>query len=165
MKFNPKLTVAAIGIVGLMGLQADFTKPREGLSLTAYLDSVAVPTICYGKTKGVRMGMKMTQAECEYYLKVELEAHCAPVFRDIDPKTTPAGIFIATCDWVYQYGGSRYNTSTLRKKLIAKDFQGLCKEYPRWKYAGGRDCTNRLNNCYGVIVRNLDREALCNASL
>lgn len=165
MKLNPKLAVAAVGLTGLMAAQMDFTKPHEGISLTAYLDSVGVPTICYGKTSGVRMGMTMSPAECERYLQVELKAHCEPVFKNIDPKTTPVGVFLATCDWVYQYGETRYHKSTIKKLLVAKDFRALCGQFPRWKYAGGKDCTYRLNNCYGVITRNLDREALCLASL
>lgn len=165
MNFNPRMTVAAIGLVGALGYTADFTKPHEGISLTAYLDSVGVPTICYGKTKGVSLGMKMTKAECEYYLRVELKPHCLPVFKDIDPETTPVGVFIATCDWAYQYGETKYRSSTIKKKLVAKEFKSLCGEFQRWKYAGGKDCTYRLNNCYGVILRNLDREELCHASV
>lgn len=168
MKFNPKATIAALGITslaGLLGYQADYTAPHEGLSLSAYLDSVGVPTICYGKTSGVKLGMTMTKAECEYYLRVELKSHCEPLWKVTDPEKTPVGLFIATCDWLYQYGESRWNSSTLKKKYVAKDFRGVCGEYPRWKYAGGKDCTNRLNNCYGVVTRGFDREALCLSSL
>jgi lysozyme len=168
MRINPKMTLAALGITslgGLIGYQVDYTAPKEGLSLVSYLDSVGVPTICYGKTKGVRLGMKMTKAECEYYLKVELAQHCEPLWKVTDPRVTPAGVFISACDWIYQYGEGRWNASTLKKKYLAKDFKGVCGEYPRWKYAGGKDCTKRLNNCYGVVVRGFDRESLCNASV
>ncbi len=80
MKVNPKLAVAAVGLTGLMAAQMDFTKPHEGLSLTTYLDSVGVPTICYGKTICLIMGMKMSLLECVRYLHVELKSHCDPVF-------------------------------------------------------------------------------------
>lgn len=165
MNINPKITVAALGLTGLLAAQMNFTKPHEGLSLSAYLDSVGVPTICYGKTSGVRLGMKMSPKECEQYLQVELKSHCEPVFKNIDPSTTPVGVFFATCDWVYQYGETTYHKSTIKKLLVAKDFKSLCGQFPRWKYAGGKDCTYRLNNCYGVITRNFDREAVCLASL
>lgn len=167
MKFNPKMLIAATGLsfAGVLGLQGDYTAKHEGLSLTAYLDSVGVKTICYGKTKDVFLGQKMTLAECTYYLRVELKEHCEPVWKDTDPTVTPIGVFIATCDWIYQYGQPKYSTSTLREKYLAKDFQGMCKQFPRWKYAGKKDCSVRSNNCYGVYTRGLDREALCNASL
>jgi lysozyme len=169
MKFNPKMTLAALGITSLGALiptfQIPYTAPKEGLSLSVYLDSVGVPTICYGKTSGVRPGMTMTKAECEHYLVVELKSHCEPLWKVTDPEKTPVGLFIATCDWIYQYGEPKWNSSTLKKKYVAKDFQGVCGEFPRWKYAGKVDCSNRLSNCYGVWTRGLDREALCNASV
>ena len=44
-------------------------KPWEGVRLEAYLDSVGVPTICWGETEGVRLGMKKTLAECDAMLE------------------------------------------------------------------------------------------------
>ncbi|WP_438839317.1 lysozyme, partial [Helicobacter pylori] len=35
---------------------SDLIKQFEGCKLTAYLDSVGVPTIGFGHTKGVKMG-------------------------------------------------------------------------------------------------------------
>ena len=43
----------------------DFIKKFEVLKLYAYRDSVGVPTIGYGHTKGVYMGMAITQKQAE----------------------------------------------------------------------------------------------------
>ncbi|SFM41507.1 glycoside hydrolase family protein [Methylobacterium pseudosasicola] len=36
----------------------------EGMRTKAYRDGGGVPTVCVGETKGARMGMKFTIAEC-----------------------------------------------------------------------------------------------------
>lgn len=43
-------------------------KRYEGLRLKAYRDSVGVPTIGYGHTKGVKLGQTITQAQADAYL-------------------------------------------------------------------------------------------------
>ena len=37
----------------------------EGLRQSAYLDPVSIPTICYGETRGVKLGDTRTKAECD----------------------------------------------------------------------------------------------------
>ena len=49
-------------------------KEFEGCRLTAYRDSVGVPTIGYGRTSGVRMGMTITQEEADRDIVKFIEA-------------------------------------------------------------------------------------------
>lgn len=44
----------------------------EGLKTDAYKDAVGVPTIGYGHTKGVQMGMKITKEQAIEFLKEDL---------------------------------------------------------------------------------------------
>lgn len=44
----------------------------EGLKTDAYKDAVGIPTIGYGHTKGVRMGMKITKEQAIEFLKEDL---------------------------------------------------------------------------------------------
>ena len=44
----------------------------EGLRLTAYLDSVGVPTIGYGHTKNVHLGLVVTCQQAEEFLSQDL---------------------------------------------------------------------------------------------
>ena len=48
-------------------------KSFEGCRLTAYRCPAGVPTIGYGHTKGVTMGMKITQAQADNYLREDVE--------------------------------------------------------------------------------------------
>lgn len=56
MSLRTKVVAALAGVTMLGGAITEVIQHNEGLSLTAYKDSAGVPTICYGETKGVKMG-------------------------------------------------------------------------------------------------------------
>ena len=62
MTNKPK--IVAVSVAGLMMI-AGF----EGLRTTTYRDVVGVPTICYGHTKNVSMGVTKTKEQCWKLLK------------------------------------------------------------------------------------------------
>jgi lysozyme len=64
----------------------------------------------------------------------------------------------------YQYGVHKTCTSELVKKTNAGDYVGACHQYPRWKLAGGKDCSARDSGCYGVYARALERRDQCLAA-
>ena len=47
-------------------------KTFEGCKLKAYRDAVGIPTIGYGRTRGVEMGMTITQEQADVFLKGDL---------------------------------------------------------------------------------------------
>jgi len=49
------------------------TQSFEGCRLKAYLDSVGVPTIGYGHTHGVTMGMTCTQEQADAWLQEDTQ--------------------------------------------------------------------------------------------
>ena len=56
---------------------------REVRRLTAYRDSVGVPTIGYGHTRGVRLGQRITQAQADAYFLEDLASHALPILSCI----------------------------------------------------------------------------------
>jgi len=46
--------------------------------------------------------------------------------------------FDALCDLVYNIGSGNFSTSTLLKKLNAKDYTGAASEFVKWNMAGGK---------------------------
>ena len=62
------LTAAGVLVVATVG---DF----EGLRTSAYPDVIGIPTICYGETRGVRLGDRRTVAECKAMLGDRLVAY------------------------------------------------------------------------------------------
>jgi lysozyme len=65
-----------------MGYSKDglhLTESFESCKLTAYLDTGGVPTIGYGHTKGVKLGMTCTQEQAEQWLREDVAAAQAAV--------------------------------------------------------------------------------------
>lgn len=72
-------------------------------------------------------------------------------------------------DWVYQYGISNWQASTMRRRLLVGDHAGACDALLMWKYAGGYDCSTTINGkpnrvCWGVWARQLERHRKCVAA-
>lgn len=113
-----------------------FIKQAEGCRLTAYLDSVGVPTIGVGHTRGVKMGDTCTEEQATQYLLDDLES----VYSDIEALVEvplSQGQFDALCSWVFNLGGPALRGSTLLKLLNAGDYEAARKQFPRWDKAGG----------------------------
>lgn len=110
-------------------------KEYEGCRLTAYLCPAGIPTIGYGRTRGVKLGDTCTQEQADDWLRDDLES----VYSDIDalvevPLTQ--GQFDALCSFVYNLGGPALRGSTLLRLLNAGDYEAARKQIPRWDKAG-----------------------------
>ena len=110
----------------------------EGLRLYAYKDPVGIPTICFGETKGVRMGMTKTRSECEAMLLHSLRMHESGM-RDClkQPDSLPDETYGALVSFTYNVGVGAFCRSTLARKANAGDLVGACNQLPRWNKAGG----------------------------
>lgn len=69
-------------------------------------------------------------------------------------------------DFAYNFGMANWNSSTIRKRLVAGDYSGACDALLMWRYAGGYDCSTKVNGqpnkrCWGVWSRQLDRHQRC----
>ncbi len=117
-------------------------KEFEGCKLTAYQDSVGVPTIGYGWTqpvdgKPIRAGMTIKQETAERLLKTGLVRYESDVSRLVKVGLTQ-GQFDALVSFTYNLGTRSLSTSTLLRKLNAGDYAGAANEFPRWNKAGGK---------------------------
>lgn len=68
-------------------------------------------------------------------------------------------------DWVYQYGSVKWNTSGMRREILAGNHTKACDALLNWKFAAGFDCSTPGNKiCAGVWTRQLKRHAQCMAA-
>ncbi len=110
----------------------------EGLRQYAYLDPVGIPTICFGETLGVRMGMFKTLEECQGMLVESLQKHEQGMRRCLDdPDLLPDEMYGAFVSFTYNVGVGAFCKSTLTRKANAGDLVGACNQLPRWNRAGG----------------------------
>lgn len=159
-RFNLPLHPALAGLGVAASIAAYFMMPHEGTVYRAYQDSIGVWTICNGHTQGVHPAMTATKEQCDFYYIVDVAVAEEAYNRLVTVEHHP-NVKAASVSFIFNAGASNFARSTLRKKLNAGDRVGACKEFPKWKYAGGRDCSIRANNCYGIIVRREQEKELC----
>lgn len=117
----------------------------EGLSLVPYLCPAKVPTIGRGtvyKPDGSKVTMQdapITVKTADEWLNVTLQRDCLPAAIRMTPALVGNEPAIgAIADFIYNLGASRYKTSTLRRKLNAKQWVEAQHEIRRWTRANGR---------------------------
>jgi lysozyme len=142
MKRGAKVTVAGgtviSGIVGIAMMLQTIVTGWEGKTNVAVLPLPDdVPTICWGNTKGVKMGDTATDAECVRFLRVELDHALAAVDKAIKVEISDEER-AAYASLVYNVGAAAFASSTLVKKVNRHDRLGGCNELPRWNKFKGK---------------------------
>lgn len=115
-------------------------KPWEGLHTRAYLDIVKVPTICYGETKGVKLGMTKTVAQCETMLIERVTAdYYTPLTKCINGFTKmPVSVQASMISGAYNFGvGGMCGSSAARLAKVGQ-YRQACEAQTAWNKAGGR---------------------------
>jgi lysozyme len=118
-------------------------KHYEGLRTKAYLDSVGVATIGYGHTKGVKLGMMITETKAEELLKQDLEYFENKVL-DLVKVNLLQNQFDALVSFVFNVGEGNLKKSTLLKKLNKtiyfrqQELEDIANEFLKWDKAGGK---------------------------
>lgn len=115
----------------------DLVKASEGCRLKAYRCSAGIPTIGFGHTLSVKMGMKITQEEADVFLLRDLMKAASSILR----LTTVAindNQFAALIDFVFNLGAGRYQSSTIRARLNRGEYGGAAEYFLKYVYAGGR---------------------------
>lgn len=141
---------AAVGVAAI-ALVAGW----EGLRTKAYLDAVKVPTVCFGETRGVKLGDSYTAQQCKTMLGnrlVEFEMGMRKCLRN--PDTIPDGPYIAALSLSYNIGTGAFCRSSVRKHLDAGQIRQACDAFRNFTRAGGM----RLQ---GLVNRREAERAIC----
>lgn len=140
---------AAIIAAATIAIAATLIKPWEGKRNAVYLDIVGIPTACYGQTgKGIRMGQRYTDAECEAMLDKAMGEYYGHVKRCIiDRAEKPLHIHQAAAltSFAYNVGPGGVCGSTLQRHAIKGEHAQMCGQLMRWVYAGGKRVQGLVN--------------------
>jgi lysozyme len=110
----------------------------EGLRLNAYRDVVRVPTVCYGETRGIRMGMKFTKPECDAMLLVGLDQFGAGIESCVPGlKNVPEPRYVAHLSLAYNIGIGGYCKSSIARLENAGHTRAACDYFMKYNRAGG----------------------------
>jgi len=106
-------------------------KRFEGCSLSSYLCQANVPTIGFGSTKGVKMGMEISQERAEALL-LEDVADFEDAINEIVQVPLQQNQFDSLVAWCFNIGKSAMKSSTCIKVLNASQFEKVPSEIKRW---------------------------------
>lgn len=126
-------------------------KTFEGFYPKPYLCPAGVWTIGYGTTyyesgsKVTQLDPPITKERAEELLLWELTKVSGSAVARLCPELFADAVvtgdwraFNAITDFTYNLGAGRLQTSTLRRKLRARDFEGAKEEIVKWNRGGGR---------------------------
>lgn len=134
-----RLKRAGIGLTAAGALAVAVVGGYEGLRTKAYRDVVGIPTVCFGETRGVKMGDAYTVEECRAMLGdglVEFEAGVRKCLTA--PDRIPDKPYVAFLSLSYNIGTGAFCGSTVARKANAGDLRGACDAILAWNKAGGR---------------------------
>jgi lysozyme len=135
-----------------VALAASLCRPFEGLYLRPYLCPAAVATIGYGSTvyeNGTQVTLHdapITRERAEALLVLDLRVRRLPAVMKLCPTLETPEQVASIMDFVYNLGVGRLQSSTLRKRILQKDWAVVPDELNKWVIGGGR----RLN---GLVKR------------
>lgn len=115
----------------------------EGFRSSPYLCPAGVPTIGYGSTRyenGLPVQLAdpaITVQRAEQMLAAATREYADAVHRYVKVPLTQ-GQFDALVDFAYNAGVQNLRTSTLLRKLNARNYAGAAAEFGQWVYANGK---------------------------
>ena len=104
--------------------------PAEGLRQWAYYDPPGILTVCYGHTGAVEKGRKYSLAECKALLTADM-LEAVEAVEACHPNL-PQNVHAAFADAVFNIGPKVACESTASRLLDAGNYEGACRELPRW---------------------------------
>jgi lysozyme len=126
-----------VGLGSALAISGAFiVAPFEGQENKAYIDPVGIVTVCYGNTgKEAVLGKSYTDDQCLDQMATDLKEHDKQLMSVVKVPFKSDYQHAAMLSFVYNAGVGNFSSSTMLKKLNAKDYDGACQELTKWVYA------------------------------
>lgn len=153
------ITIMVLSAMGLVGIAME-----EGYTDKAIPDpvkGVAVPTIGFGTTTGVKMGDTTTPPQALRRALSDIQGYEGALKRCV---TAPLFQyeFDAYVDLAYNIGSAAFCKSSIVTHLNRQEYDQACRDILRWKYVGKVDCSVPGNHsCPGLWQRRLKTYHQC----
>ena len=149
MTWFQKVLICTVALLVYAGLaranenEVFFIAEHEEFRRQAYFDAGGVLTIGFGTTNNSNCIQWMIEPDTEYTYQEALDTLTCEVeiirqqIRELTDLPLPKDAERALISFVYNVGIQNYKTSTLLKKIRARDFVGAAEEFDRWIYCNG----------------------------
>lgn len=131
----------------------------EGVRLNSYKDVVGIPTVCFGETRGVKMGDSYTMSECKDMFGkalIEFETSVRYCLKDTD--RIPDKTYVSYLSLAYNIGASAFCKSSVAKLANQKDYKNSCKYILIYNKAR---VNGKLRIVKGLDTRRKEESKLC----
>ena len=132
--------------------------PAEGLRRYAYNDPVGIPTICFGETRGVKLGDRATTDQCKAMLETRVEQDFIPGVEKCITRQMPPEREAAFVSFAYNIGVAKFCKSAIAYKYNEGDTAGSCDALRLYVKAAGITLP-------GLVKRREQERKLCLADL
>lgn len=149
----PRVPPPNAKVGGFLGCLIALLGTFEGVRTYAYNDSVGVPTVCYGHTKGVKAGQHYTLAECNKMLIADIPKY-DPNNLGCIKVVLPPKRHSALLSFAYNVGPGTFCRSSVVRKINAGNVQGGCDALLHYDYAKG-------HHLKGLTSRRKAERVLC----
>lgn len=156
-----RLKKAGVGLTVAGSLAIGFIGGWEGLRTKAYRDNLAggIPTVCFGETRGVKMGDSYTVEECKAMLGdalAEFEAGMRKCLQN--PDKIPDKPYVAFLSLAYNIGNGAFCKSSVARLANEGNLKEACNRILAFNKAGGKVVQ-------GLVNRRKEERKLCLAGL
>lgn len=145
-----RLKKAGLGLTAAGVIAVATVGGYEGLRTKAYRDVVGIPTVCFGETRGVKMGDRYSVDECKAMLGDALAEFETGMRRCLKaPDQIPDKTYVAFLSLSYNIGQGAFCRSTVARRANAGNLKGACDAMLAWNKAGGRVIQGLVNRRKG----------------
>jgi len=126
----------------LVGLVKTFeglhTLRRDGL-VYPYLCPAGHPTQGWGLLVPDMKAPPITREEADRRMEAALPAYVAQTLKLVpNLRHAPPDVLAAVSDFTFNLGAGKLRASTLRRRLLAEDWEGARHELRKWVFGGGK---------------------------
>jgi lysozyme len=115
----------------------DLIRNFEGCKLHAYRDAVGIPTIGFGETRGVHMGMVWTQIQADSVFAARVEEFAKGVAALIKHPISDSA-FSACVSLSYNIGIGAFMKSSVLRDINMGQIPQAADAFLRWNQGGGK---------------------------
>ncbi len=155
MKLNDKTRSRVINSAIVMAGAVALIGAWEGLRTMAYRDAVGIPTVCYGETRGVKIGDRYRVEECKVMLGdgiVDFEKSIRKCLTY--PDQIPDKTYVAFLSLAYNIGQAGFCRSSVAHYANQKQLTRACHRIKAFNKADGRILR-------GLVRRRAEEHKLC----